>query len=170
MSTQSSTTTGATLGKIIAGFFLHDFREGGKSGNQMIQQVSGKLKKYIGPDQTKAIYEGSEKMHVTLISACIDYAILERLTDESQKLMSELEDTERVMTEIIFLHVTGRSPIKQDRSDTHWLQPLWNFRKTSTHYLELSPTGVKDEEFAQAIKEVLLSAMLAVREQVIKSL
>lgn len=165
----SSNTTGSTLGKILAGAFLYDFREGGKTGPQLIQTALGKLKKYLGQEQAKAFFEATEEAHRTIVCACIDQIVLEGLTIETKGAMSQLPADQRILVEAFFLKATGRDFTNPDR-DGRWAPPLWKLRNICRKYLELSPTEVKPEELLRALRDIFLPMLVALREHVNKSL
>lgn len=165
----SSNVTGSTLGKILAGAFLYDFREGGKTGPQLLQTGVGKLKKYLGQEQAKAFFETTEDVYHTLVCAFIDQIVLDRLTSETKEAMSKLPTDQRILVESCFLKSTGQDFTNSDR-DGRWAPPLWKLRGTCRKYLDLSPTEVKPEELVQALKEVFLPMISTLREYVSKSL
>ena len=163
------TTTGSTLGKILAGAFLHDFREGGKTGPQLLQTALGKLRKYLGHEQAKAFFETTEDSYCALVSACLDQIVLDHLTPETTDALSKLPADQRIIVEALFLKSTGQDFISRDPSG-RWAQPLWNLRGTCRKYLDLSPTEVKPEELLQALKDVFLPMLSTLREHVKKNL
>lgn len=165
----NQTTTGSTLGKILAGAFLYDFREGGKTGPQLIQAAAGKLKKYLGKDQAKIFFEATEDSHRTLGCAIIDQIVFDQITTETQNAMSQLPIDQRIVVEVLFLRSTGQDFINPERAG-RWAPPLWKLRTTCIKYLELSPTEVKPEELVQAMKDVFLPMLDTLREHVNKTL
>lgn len=165
----TSSNTGATLGKLLVGAFLHDFHEDGRSGPQMIQVASGKVRKYLGQEQAKELVEASEGAHLALINACIDHAIFEKMTDDTKKLISELDSASRILVEGMYLRLTGQEIISH-REGGRWLPQLWRLRKICRKYLELSPTEVPEEDLLCTLKEVATEFYNGVRESFLKAL
>lgn len=168
MSTSSS-NTGSTLGKILAGAFLYDFREGGRTGPQHLQTAVGKLKKYLGQEQAKTFLGATEDAHRTLVCAFIDQIVLDYLTPETKETMSKLPIDQRILVESFFLKSTGQDFMNTDRAG-RWADPLWKWRGFCRKYLDLSPTEVKPEELLQTMKDVFLPMLSTLREHVNKSL
>lgn len=164
MNTDSKTSS-AVLGKLMAGAFLHDFRDGNKTAPQILQIAAGKLKKWLGSDEeAKAFFEGTESMHNALMSALLEQCVLDALSQETTNKIKELEETERVICEFIFLKATGQNPLSDAVGDNgRWAPALWKLKKMVLRYLDLSPTRIEPEDLLCSLKEVLLPFASEVR-------
>ncbi len=157
----SSNNVGPTLGKLLAGYFLYDFTENGKSGTRLMKVAVAKLKNYLGNEEATGFFQTTNAMLIAIVNALIDMVVIDDLGDETKKMMHELSHQERVFVELFVLKVTGAGPTEHGR----WAQPLWRLRTMSKKYLELSPTEVKPEELASTLKEIFVPMALIIREE-----
>lgn len=163
--TETPVTTSTVLGRLLAGAFLNDFKEGGKTAPQLIQQFTGKLKKWIGPEEIKMLFEGSEATSTASLFACLDYAMLDRLTPETEEILRKLEPSQKMTVELFYLTSTGRSLHK---GNDRWAPPLWKLKNLVERYMELSPTQVTAEEILPVLKQIGWSFWQTMRDRVRK--
>lgn len=151
------------IGKLLAGAFLSDFKEGGKSGPQILQSAVAKIKKWLGHEDAKKFFDASESSSKCLFYACVEYTITGKLTEETIDLMKGLDQQQRVWAEIVYLKATGQDVVKKN-TDTHWAKPLWNIKQMMERYIGASPTEISHDDVCVVVKNVAWSFVLTLRE------
>ncbi len=152
---------GEVLGKFIAGMVLAELKN-----SKELQEEIHKAKKWIGEENIKSFVEATHDEHYAFVCACVDQSVLGKLSNETKDLFSKLEKTSCVVVEFLLLYVTGKTV--NEKSNGRWLPALWKFKQMCEKYIEISPTNVKDEDLANAVKEILKGMIVPFRENLVK--
>ncbi len=156
-----------TIGKLLAGGFLYEFEDG--KGAENLQKGISKARKFLGEEGLKKLLEATEEQHCALVYACVDKAVLNKITPTTKELISKLDMPLRIFVETLLFRLTGQNII-DDKNSERWAPALYKIKKMSKKYLELSPSNVTGEELATVLKEVAISLITAIREHISKQL
>lgn len=152
------------LGRLIAGGIMSHFSESVRgiemSAPQLVRLGVSNLCELLGPEEAKSFIQGSEQVHHALVYACIDYAVLDRrFGDETKGLIDELMDEEKVVFDLIFMHITGQTKARDGR----WAQPLWGLHQFCKTYRSMSPSRITPEATSMVLQSVFWEAFRSVR-------
>ncbi len=151
------------FGKLMAGALLYESSE---FKPENVKRTISRATKYIGKDHLQKLLNFPKENVHALAFACIDLAVIGKVTPETKELLKKLNAVDRVIIEVILIKLTG-----QDLTELHrerWTPALWKMKNMCQKYIELSPSEVKAEELAEAIKQISVPFIESVREHVVK--
>lgn len=112
----------------------------------------------LGGDEFKNYTAHINPFILILTEALIDYAVIDKLSNETLQKLKVLPVEGRFGVHFLLLHFTGRSLLKPDM--TFWPNVLWRIKNVSKRLVERSESGITSEEILVFIKPLALSLVL----------
>ena len=149
-------STAGLIGTLLSGIFFENFEEENKNAKEYILSLVKKIEYYAGEENSFELFIKFRFPVLIAIMASIDLAVVEKVTDETLGKLRNLCGPDRILSETLYLMLTGQYTLKPGGEKNRWWQPLWGLKKTVADFVKVSPTQIEAADILPPLKETLV--------------